>query len=114
MVHYNWREVSMRPFGAPVLTDKYLMILTNSAPSIDGKHFRIYDKTSGALVYSENLSRGTYGGCVGLKDGRILVNTGQSGGKSNGTHVFFQKGTVGQDLQMSKIMHQTNSQMGVK
>ena len=83
---------SMRPFGAPVLTDKYLMILTNSAPSIDGKHFRIYDKTSGALVYSENLSRGTYGGCVGLKDGRILVNTGQSGGKSNGTHVFFPKG----------------------
>ncbi len=35
---------SMRPFGAPVVTDQYVMILTNSAPSTDGMHFRIYDK----------------------------------------------------------------------
>ena len=32
---------SMRPFGAPVVTDRYVMILTNSAPSTDGMHFRI-------------------------------------------------------------------------
>lgn len=83
---------SMRPFGAPVVTDRYVMILTNSAPSTDGKHFRIYDKTSGSLKYAEKTSSGTYGGCVGLKDGRILVNTGQSGGRSYGTHIFFPNG----------------------
>lgn len=44
---------SMRPFGAPVVTDQYVMILTNSAPSTDGKHFRIYDKVSGMLKYAE-------------------------------------------------------------
>jgi hypothetical protein len=68
------------------------MILTNSAPSTDGKHFRIYDKTSGVLQYAEKTSSGSYGGCVGLKDGRALVNTGQSGGRSYGTHIFFPKG----------------------
>ena len=83
---------SMRPFGAPVVTDRYVMILTNSAPSTDGMHFRIYDKTSGVLQYAEKTSSGSYGGCVGLKDGRVLVNTGQSGGRSYGTHIFFPKG----------------------
>mgnify|MGYP001312115971 FL=1 len=83
---------SMRPFGAPVVTDQYVMILTNSAPSTDGKHFRIYDKVSGVLKYSEKTSSGSYGGCVGLKDGRILVNTGQSSGRSYGTHIFFPEG----------------------
>ena len=83
---------SMRPFGAPVVTDQYVMILTNSAPSTDGKHFRIYDKVSGMLKYAEKTSSGSYGGCVGLKDGRILVNTGQSSGRSYGTHTFFPKG----------------------
>lgn len=83
---------SMRPFGAPVVTDRYVMILTNSAPSTDGMHFRIYDKTSGVLQYAEKTSSGSYGGCVGLKDGRALVNTGQSGGRSYGTHIFFPKG----------------------
>ena len=43
-------------------------------------HFRIYDKASGVLKYAEKTSSGSYGGCVGLKDGRALVNTGQSGG----------------------------------
>lgn len=80
---------SMRPFGAPVVTDRYVMILTNSAPSTDGMHFRIYDKTSGVLQYAEKTSSGSYGGCVGLKDGRVLVNTGQSEGRSFGTHIFF-------------------------
>ena len=83
---------SMRPFGAPAVTDQYVMILTNSAPSTDGKHFRIYDKVSGVLKYSEKTSSGSYGGCVGLKDGRILVNTGQSSGRSYGTHIFFPEG----------------------
>lgn len=83
---------SMRPFGAPAVTDRYVMILTNSAPSTDGMHFRIYDKTSGVLKYAEKTSSGTYGGCVGLKDGRALVNTGQSGGRSYGTHIFFPNG----------------------
>lgn len=83
---------SMRPFGAPAVTDRYVMILTNSAPSTDGMHFRIYDKTSGVLKYAEKTSSGTYGGCVGLKDGRVLVNTGQSGGRSYGTHIFFPNG----------------------
>ena len=82
----------MRPFGAPAVTDQYVMILTNSAPSTDGKHFRIYDKVSGVLKYSEKTSSGSYGGCVGLKDGRILVNTGQSSGRSYGTHIFFPEG----------------------
>lgn len=83
---------SMRPFGAPAVTDRYVMILTNSAPSTDGMHFRIYDKTSGVLKYAEKTSSGSYGGCVGLKDGRVLVNTGQSGGRSYGTHIFFPNG----------------------
>ena len=83
---------SMRPFGAPAVTDQYVMILTNSAPSTDGNHFRIYDKVSGVLKYSEKTSSGSYGGCVGLKDGRILVNTGQSSGRSYGTHIFFPEG----------------------
>ena len=83
---------SMRPFGAPVVTDQYVMILTNSAPSTDGMHFRIYDKASGVLKYAEKTSSGSYGGCVGLKDGRALVNTGQSGGRSYGTHIFFPNG----------------------
>ena len=82
----------MRPFGAPVVTDQYVMILTNSAPSTDGMHFRIYDKASGVLKYAEKTSSGSYGGCVGLKDGRALVNTGQSGGRSYGTHIFFPNG----------------------
>lgn len=68
------------------------MILTNSAPSTDGMHFRIYDKASGVLKYAEKTSSGSYGGCVGLKDGRALVNTGQSGGRSYGTHIFFPNG----------------------
>lgn len=83
---------SMRPFGPPTVTDKYVMILTNSAPSTDGMHFRIYDKTSGELKYAEKTSSGSYGGCIGLKDGRILVNTGASSGKSYGTHIFFPNG----------------------
>ena len=62
---------SMRPFGAPVVTDQYVMILTNSAPSTDGMHFRIYDKASGVLKYAEKTSSGSYGGCVGLKRRKI-------------------------------------------
>ena len=35
-----------------------------------------YDKTSGVLQYAEKTSSGSYGGCVGLKDGRALVQHG--------------------------------------
>lgn len=82
---------SMRPFGAPVVTDRYVMILV-SAPSSDSGSFRIYDKQSGELKFANKTSAGTYGGCVALKDGKVIVNSGQSGGKSSGTHIYFPNG----------------------
>ncbi len=109
---------SFRPFQAPVVTDKYMIVLNNQTPVADNGHFRIYDKTSGTLVYCTNTSSGTYGGCVALKNGHILASSGQSSGKSYGTHIFYPNGAnnwtkSGNDQNYARADRPNGSQIAV-